>query len=826
MAALVQSFPTQQSSPPVSLMQSRPQSSTTTLQAGTPNQSAHPAQHHHLTPRNMGGYPNASTGNISGGGYRPGYSSAPVAPYAFTSTPGLSNTKSALTGPKICERASSAAAAGHSDSRNRYPTSDSVSSSSSASSDPSFRYQQAQSTTVRSKEEHSDSRPNPRPLSTVSTNLSPPPISSPTSRPSPDRYRRANNGRAGSYTGQVGSGSAQPSGSGMAAVAALYAQPGRATSNPSLPPIVGNAGGMGKAPFIGDYTGQLRSQSVDDIHTYRSPSAISNLQQMQNRRRSVGPDAFSPESLQSIIGNEMPSLPQTTNLQLSRPGSAASGSASGSTKSQAGASGPNSVTQNTLRPGNRRTGSTDSSASGNSSRPSSSKRNSIHSTTSNPGQGSTNSAHEINLAHVPPRGSSTDLSKRTTAPSPLSKPMSLSSDSPAPQLPDDVANTNAAPQSSGNPVTEHHAVFSEPRKGMKSRLRRAFSFGSAAELRKVSAVNSLRGEESAERARIRQERFREEQEAEQARIAKRQEEAGLGEGIYNGQGNFFTGSTDNISVSSTASSASIMIRKMGKGMKKSTRSLVGLFRPRSVVGVPAASGPVTSQPSTGQVSMVTVEAERENVNVNADPHGQVGGGTGFPKLDRNSIEMGQHRTLDPNVRGASVADDMARKSVIGTDRDRAQILAAVRKGILKRSGSSSPVAKPVDLNGAVSGPSDTENQRPSSGKQRSDSLKIEGEDYFMSSPRFPAGSSNSAPTSPASMSRYNVSFSPRITFHDTWPSGEYDRRGEIATCNRLTPMLAQQIKEELNTFKMVSIIVTVILWVENVLTGYIGDGCS
>lgn len=49
----------------------------------------------------------------------------------------------------------------------------------------------------------------------------------------------------------------------------------------------------------------------------------------------------------------------------------------------------------------------------------------------------------------------------------------------------------------------------------------------------------------------------------------------------------------------------------------------------------------------------------------------------------------------------------------------------------------------------------------------------------------------------------NISFSPRIQFHDTWPSGEYDRRGEIATCNRLTPVLAQQIKEELNTFKMV-----------------------
>lgn len=47
-------------------------------------------------------------------------------------------------------------------------------------------------------------------------------------------------------------------------------------------------------------------------------------------------------------------------------------------------------------------------------------------------------------------------------------------------------------------------------------------------------------------------------------------------------------------------------------------------------------------------------------------------------------------------------------------------------------------------------------------------------------------------------------FSPRIQFHETWPSGEYDRRGDIATCNRLTPLLAQQIKEELNNFKMVS----------------------
>jgi hypothetical protein len=61
----------------------------------------------------------------------------------------------------------------------------------------------------------------------------------------------------------------------------------------------------------------------------------------------------------------------------------------------------------------------------------------------------------------------------------------------------------------------------------------------------------------------------------------------------------------------------------------------------------------------------------------------------------------------------------------------------------------------------------------------------------------------SAPGTPRGTMKRNATFSPRLAFYETWPSQEYDRRGEIATCNRLTPMLAQQIKEELNSFKMV-----------------------
>lgn len=365
MAALVQSFPAQQSSSPVSLMQSRPQSASNSLQSAQ-TQSAHPGQHHLTTPRNMGGYnnSNSNSNNSAGGGYRSGYTTAPVAPYAFTSTPSLSNTKQQ---PKIGERTSSKPE----DSRNRYPAPDSISSSSSSSSDPSSRHQGV--TTSGARDDVSQySRPNARPLSTISTTALPPPqMTVSTSRPSPDRYRRPGNKRSESAMSPVTTsynGSAQPSGSGMVAVAAIYSQPSRSNSNPSLPQA---SGPTVKAPFIGDYTGQLRSQSVDDIHTHRHQST-SFQQQMQNRRRSVGPDAFSPESFQNFVRQEVGTMPTPMPIQLSRPGSAASGSSRSQTNETGHKStGSASSFQPPNRPGNRRTGSTDSSNSANSSRPTS-----------------------------------------------------------------------------------------------------------------------------------------------------------------------------------------------------------------------------------------------------------------------------------------------------------------------------------------------------------------------------------------------------------------------------------------------------------------------
>lgn len=47
----------------------------------------------------------------------------------------------------------------------------------------------------------------------------------------------------------------------------------------------------------------------------------------------------------------------------------------------------------------------------------------------------------------------------------------------------------------------------------------------------------------------------------------------------------------------------------------------------------------------------------------------------------------------------------------------------------------------------------------------------------------------------------NVRFSSRIILYDTYNGEEYDRHPDTGTCNQLTPLLAQQIKDELNTFK-------------------------
>ncbi|CAD6915591.1 unnamed protein product [Tilletia controversa] len=62
------------------------------------------------------------------------------------------------------------------------------------------------------------------------------------------------------------------------------------------------------------------------------------------------------------------------------------------------------------------------------------------------------------------------------------------------------------------------------------------------------------------------------------------------------------------------------------------------------------------------------------------------------------------------------------------------------------------------------------------------------------------------PNAPRAAKR-RLMFAESDIFHSTWPAHVYDRSGDLATCSRLTPALAQSIKEELNSFKMEEMVV-------------------
>lgn len=611
------------------------------------------------------------------------------------------------------------------------------------------------------------------------------------SKSTPDRYRRpVRRTDTSDSTASRNHSSAVPSGSGMAAVGQLYSHPSQSSSTPSLH---SNSSYRG----VSYSSTQSVKAATDDMQLGRQQAPE---QASRYRRRSLG--NIETAGLTHVHGDPSDQSTPHPNAYIQPP-----------------KGGDYMSIQHVNRPSSahKHSGSAESTTSGRSvpsSRPGSSRTDAAPSLQHghNP-QMSHIAKQDARMANVVNRS---DAGRRTPSglsnPSPLSRPMS-------PNAGDDTNMTSTtlprpAPHTSSSPAAEHLAALNQKdAKKSKSKLRRAFSFGSAAELRKVTAQANLEKSNAANTANKRISRHEEELDPESARVAAKQEAAGLGESIYSGQGNFFTGSTDNLSISSTASSASIMLRKMGKGMKKGGRSLVGLFRPKSVVGVPAADGPV-HEISAAQVSMVTVEAEREKVNVNLDPHAHQGGGTGFPKLERNSID--NKMSLDS---GSHSTDTRSRRSIVGGERERAEVLAAVKKGILKRvdSNQSSPNLRPIDarapeltLPNMPHANDSPRSSAPSTPKddlahKRGDSVTINDhpDDYFGggSSSRFTSLDSKTG--QPLTPSR-NISFSPRIQFHDTWPSGEYDRRGEIATCNRLTPMLAQQIKEELNSFKMVS----------------------
>ena len=871
MAAMVQSFPSPTST--MTMLQTRPPSSEA-FQSGSQNQQH---QRNSQMPRNI--Y-NTSVGGMAAGSYRGHTSTSPVSPYGFSNPPLLPNGSNPLrqhpttvSPPRLENRTVSAPS---------IPLAQQSTQSPSTSNRPRPPVLAASSIPLNvsngnnlrqqfSSDGHSPATTSTppqlasRPLSAADLSLPPAQTASyaTVAKSSPDRYRR-NHRRAetvGASTtfNQGQGGSAMPSGSGMATVGHLYTHPTQTSSTPSLTTYPSYRGAPTASPPMmheHDSGAQPTLASKDDMNLQRDRPAPTDLAK-RYRRRSIS--SMEAKNFAIPLSEAAPPKPQGPTMSY------AAMLASPSPEEGKEASMP-IVDRPTSSHG--RSGSNESSISGRSAPKSSgAKRFELPSATASTAQEATPIArNEAKVVVIPARGSS-EANKRLTGPSPLSKPMPTSPEVPSsdhtfadpepmkPVIPIGAQGNTTPTGIPQSAAAQHLAALNKKegkKEGKSSRLRRAFSFGSAAELRKASAENSA-AVASNERAKLRKDRYADEQEALQAAEIQKQEAAGLGEGIYSGQGHFFTGSTDNLSISSTASSASVMIRKMGKGMKKGSRSLVGLFRPKSVVGVPPADSAVP-EVSMAQVSMVTVEAEREKVNVNANPHDQAGGGTGFPKLERNSMDAAHiipesESSFGDRPSSSRPDSSRGRRSIVGGEEERAKVLAAVKKGILKRklyhsihnhrkaadvllagtdSGQVSPITRPVDTkspdfnlpqiphfnesphSSAPSTPIDE--HPPRSGHRKTDSVNIEGEEYFLSLANFTNSDSKSLPGTPRSLAARNISFSPRIQFHDTWPPGEYDRRGEIATCNRLTPLLAQQIKEELNTFKMVCSPDIVVVW--------------
>ncbi|KAI0439592.1 hypothetical protein F4803DRAFT_31865 [Xylaria telfairii] len=775
MAALVQTYP--QQSGTVTLLQTRTPPATGIMPSTSQGHSSQTYGNHqrHVY--------HGSSGSVAGqAGYRSG-TVAPIQPYAFTSTPSLANSG------QIPQHGG---------------------------------YRTASGTTVPNLPQLVDPRMQPttttaRPLlNGAPTQLTFAQVAA--AKVSPERYRRPAPKHADSSPPMVQSPQVQvfagQSGSGMPATAQLY----NSRAMPQSQGMVANRPQSAHGPLTG--------AAMDDMHIYRHPSEDESK---RYRRRSI----HSINSSDYFTGL----APQNSNrmaesFQLD--GGRGSKKQGGAEKEQR----PTRVVPLPPPAGNAshvRNGSSESVVSSRSSnsRPSSSaNRNSNASApTGSPASTSSLSGEKVpahdqpKLVNIPPRGSSTDVGKRVLSPSPLSNPVTMASGTSSKDAARAAAPTPTKPTTSSqapktdSPAAQHLAAINE--KGAKSksktsRLRRAFSFGSAAELRKVTGQDI-----SVESAAVKHDEPTRLQKApnaedlyeeEQARIAQKQEEGGIGSSIYSGT-KLFSGSTDNLSISSTASSASIMLRKMGRGVKKGGRSLVGLFRPKSMIGSPneELTAPEASQAT---VSMVTVEAERDRVNVTTNAERIHINGTGFPHLERNSIDASKNADILSSDRlDTSTENSAARKSIIGSEKERAEVLATIRKGILKtRSNSPTPPARGPEGKGpafdlpTIPNVSDSPNSSAPSTpnddvQKHNGSVTIGSEDYFMSALRL-RQDTKSAPATPQAGQKRNATFSPRIVFHDTWPSGEYDRRGEIATCNRLTPMLAQQIKEELNSFKM------------------------
>lgn len=408
-------------------------------------------------------------------------------------------------------------------------------------------------------------------------------------------------------------------------------------------------------------------------------------------------------------------------------------------------------------------------------------------------------------------------------------------------LPHQTRESVSSGRRAQTPVPSNY-MSQEKSKSLKSRLRRALSFSSSSSLSELAADQPRR-------------------------VSNVRSQSGRSSSALYGQGNR---STDEVSVSSTASSASVMLRKMTQGLSRKTkRSLGGIFsgsksKAANMPGV-LAQKPSTT-PSVGSISYVNAEADAadrpqsprrpifpkhtrsqssisslhsevplaEKIEVtkavdNVDGHGSVA----FPRLSQEitveddrlkRVSMHLERPLPIDLEetppsGVAITRLLNRKAVApasGRQTDAPAItklsVPSSERSVYTGKGILKKVVDPLMGSGPVA-----HNALPTKLLNEVDTDTLAAfdfsfdptpvlQDFSIEDPEIATraseitasrmGQSISARSSPG------LQFSPKITIHDTYTATEYDRRGEVATCNRLTPLLAQRIKEELNAYKM------------------------
>ena len=283
------------------MLQSHPTSTSPHLQQATNQQ-----QHRSSNTRGMYGGGNHN-------GYRGHTSTAPVAPYAFTSTPSLASTNPLGQNPTASQlrsenRAVSAPAA--------------VMGVATAS-------QQRSSVAIdgvnAAPRPDGPSRPLSQVLATSPLDLSladPRMAAENAAKPSPDRYRRSYR-RAETSTAALPSpttgGSATPSGSGMATVGHLYQHPSQSLSSPALRREYGS-------PMMSKDDSVLNRQSSDQVkkHRRRSMSGLGNgdiVPQPEPRLAATPPLARSYASVVSTLYNPEKRELRPVNVQPRVPSS-------------------------------------------------------------------------------------------------------------------------------------------------------------------------------------------------------------------------------------------------------------------------------------------------------------------------------------------------------------------------------------------------------------------------------------------------------------------------------------------------------------------------